>query len=490
MPHSDVATVLRPAVSARAPRSLSRPRNGRLLVVSNRVMAPGSVQTGGLAHALADVLSTVGGTWLGWSGKLSRHSGHHRHREGAVDFVTWNIPRSDFEGYYHQFANRTLWPLLHGRLDLMAFSRQSLATYCAVNSEFANRIVAEAGDAGAIWIHDYHLLPLATMLRARGVDCPIGLFLHTPFPEPSIAASLPGHAQLFAHLLAYDLIGVQTRRDESALRAYLGEHHGSRIGGTLGAVARGGRTCRVQAFPIGIDCEAMAAHVRSSLHSEAVLELGRSIEGRELLIGVDRLDYSKGIPQRLQAFGHMLETHPELRGKATCLQIAPESRRDLSEYRQLSREVQQLVGSINGRYADPAWTPIRYINQSFPHDVLAGLYALSKVGLVTPLRDGMNLVAKEFLACQPAEDPGVLVLSEFAGAAEELADAALLVNPHDVESTASSMAAALVMPRAERIHRRKTAMRTLERNDIHSWASTFLESLQKAKRPEISPVHN
>ena len=450
--------------------------SGRLIVVSNRVMRPGATQAGGLAQAVLCLLQHRGGSWMGWSGDISNDDTVEASQHGPIRYVTWDLSRQDYDAYYAEYANRTLWPLLHGRTDLMAFERAALQGYLRVNERFAERIAREAGPDDIIWIHDYHLIPLASLLRARGLRNRIGFFLHTPLPAPRTLVTLPQHRSMLGLLSACDLIGLQTSNDARAMQNYLI--------GELGAVEEsdglrlpGGEFTRVRVFPIGIDPPALAEQARNAENTPETQQLRNSLGRSNLLIGVDRLDYSKGLPQRLRAFRHLLGNNPHLSGKATFLQVTPESRREVSEYRQLSREVQRLVGDINGHHAAPAWTPVRYVNRGYPHGVLAGFYRLARVCLVTPLRDGMNLVAKEFLACQNGADPGVLVLSEFAGAAEELGDVALIVNPFDIEGCSRAMARALGMSLEERSERWRAGMQVLERGNIRAWCAQFLDTL-------------
>ncbi len=465
----------------------------RLFVVSNRVMLPESTQTGGLAHALSSLFDRRGGTWMGWSGRLSSSLTPKRRSEGDIDYLTWDLSKEEFNGYYRDYANRVLWPLLHGRTDLMAFSPAALQQYLAVNERFADQVAAEVRDQDILWVHDYHLIPLASMLRTRAVQCRIGFFLHTPLPAPHTLVTLPHHRALLGLLAAYDVVGVQTHADALALRSYLCNESGAREQGDLLAVPEGGLV-RVAAFPIGIDPDAMQDLATHAQELDEVRDLRQSLVGRELMIGVDRLDYSKGLPQRLRAFGRMLEHNVELSGRASFLQVAPESRREVGEYRRLSREVQRLVGDINGHHSAPDWTPVRYVNRGYPHSVLAGFYRLARVAAVTPLRDGMNLVAKEFLACQAESDPGVLVLSEFAGAAAELGDSALIVNPYDVDGCSQAMSRAYAMGQEERRNRWHTAMRILRRGNVHHWCDEFLAALEEpsvrqiAGLPAASPV--
>jgi trehalose 6-phosphate synthase len=460
----------------------SAANNGKLIVVSNRVVAPDQVQAGGLAQALASLLRRRGGTWMGWSGGLSANTSPRWRDEGSVRYVTWDLARRDFDAYYRDYSNRTLWPLLHGRTDLMEFRRSALQGYLRVNERFADVVARTAGNNDLVWVHDYHLIPLASLLRARGLTCRIGFFLHTPLPAPHTLVTLPQHRAMLGLLAAYDVVGVQTEADKRALCSYLMGELGATDEGDHLQVPGAGRMS-VGTFPIGIDPVVMGRLADASAEANETQELRRSLADRQLMVGVDRLDYSKGLPQRLRAFGLLLERQPELLGRATYLQVAPESRRDVIEYRRLSREVQRLVGDINGHHATPDWTPVRYVNRGYPHTVLAGFYRMARVCAVTPLRDGMNLVAKEFIACQTEADPGVLVLSEFAGAAAQLGDVALVVNPFDVEGTARAFGRAFGMPLEERRERWREGMRVLQESDVHHWCDGFLAALQRVPRP-------
>jgi trehalose 6-phosphate synthase len=440
---------------------------GRLVVVSNRVATGGDVKPGGLAMAMQAALRDHGGVWFGWNGTIAPDDCWtlHRERSGPVEYVTMGLNRQDHDDYYAGYANRALWPLLHFRPSLVNHTRAGLAGYLRVNALMADRLAALLEPDDIVWIHDYHLMPLAGMLRERGVGNRIGFFLHTPLPPRELLVMLPDHPQVFGALTACDLIGFQTEDDAAAFRGYI---EAEKIG------AR--RPFRAATFPIGIDTPFVEAQAARSASSAPVRALRGSLAGRSLIVGVDRLDYSKGLPERFNAYGHLLRTCPEIRRSVSLLQIAPPSRGEVQEYRAVRRELERIAGHVNGEFADADWVPIRYLNKSFPHAVLTGYYRSARVGLVTPLRDGMNLVAKEYLAAQDPADPGVLVLSRFAGAAREL-ESALLVNPHDVESMAEAMRAALAMPLDERQQRWERAMRTLRANDIACWRRTFLTEL-------------
>ncbi|GAA0693062.1 alpha,alpha-trehalose-phosphate synthase (UDP-forming) [Dyella marensis] len=454
-------------------------RTGRLIVVSNRVALPKQTATGGLASAMRAALQEAGGLWFGWSGKIAGETAatvHHLY-DGPVHYATIDLSRDDHDHFYDGFANRTLWPLLHYRPDLVDYNRGHLDGYLRVNRVFAERLAALVEQDDAIWINDYHLIPLASMLRARGVRNRIGFFLHTPLPPAGLLIALPRHRELLETLAAYDLVGVHTARDLRALEEYFVHETGARLRGGH-RLRLGHRRFRAGVFPIGIDTRQVAEAAAKAGTLDPIEDLRSSLEGRALIIGVDRLDYSKGLPQRFDAYARLLERMPDWHRRVSFLQIAPPSRSTVPEYRQIRRDLERKAGHINGVYAAPDWVPIRYVNKSFPHSVLSGYYRNAKVGLVTPMRDGMNLVAKEYVASQNPEDPGVLVLSRFAGAAQEL-DEALLVNPADTEEVADALERALAMPLEERKMRWRAMMDVLERQDITAWRRSFLAALRE-----------
>ena len=454
---------------------------GRLVVVSNRVTLPDERRAGGLAIALRAALAERGGLWFGWSGncRAETSGAMHEHADGDTRYAVMDLSARDFDDYYNGFANRTLWPLLHFRMDLVDYSRETYAGYRRVNALFADRLVSELRQDDLVWIHDYHLIPLAQRLRERGVGNRIGFFLHTPMPSSDLLAALPHHRELFAALSSYDLVGFQTRRDLERFQDYVRLFGGGRVvEDGLMETADGRRFCG-GAFPIGIDVPTIAGQAKRAMKRLAVRRLQDSLGGRSLAIGVDRLDYSKGLPERFRAFERHLERHPDQGGRITFLQIAPPSRSDVPEYRLLRRELETLSGHINSGHAAPEWTPVRYVNRDFPHEVLTGFYRTAGIALVTPMRDGMNLVAKEYVAAQDPDDPGVLVLSRFAGAAQELQEA-LQVNPYDVDGVADAIVQAHVMPLSERRERWRALMDRIEGYDIHAWRRDFLKTLQTA----------
>ncbi|MGE8233496.1 MAG: alpha,alpha-trehalose-phosphate synthase (UDP-forming), partial [Stenotrophomonas sp.] len=431
----------------------------RLVVVSNRVALPGENRAGGLATGLLAALRERGGLWFGWSGRsVAGDSGAlHEAQDGAIRYLTMDLSKSDLDNYYNGFANRALWPLLHFRLDLVDYDRRKREGYWKVNTLFADTLAPLLRDDDTVWIHDYHLIPLASLLRERGVGCRIGFFLHVPVPSADLIQALPDHRALFQTLYAYDLLGFQTRRDVDRFQSYVRLFGGGGLVDNEWIQAPDGRRVRTSAFPIGIDTEHIARQARSAASNKPVRDLRQSLQHRKLAIGVDRLDYSKGLPERFHGFERYLDRYPQQKGEMTYLQIAPVSRGSVTEYRKLRSDLERLAGHINGGHAEADWTPLRYVNQNYAHSTLTGFYRQAAVGLVTPLRDGMNLVAKEYIAAQDPENPGMLVLSLLAGAADELKQA-LLVNPHDLDGVADAIATAANMPRAERIERWQVMM--------------------------------
>ncbi|MEX0758833.1 MAG: alpha,alpha-trehalose-phosphate synthase (UDP-forming) [Tistlia sp.] len=454
----------------------------RLVVVSNRVSAPRQGRTGGeggLAVGILAALRERGGLWFGWSGKITELGGKLESFDaGRITYATLDLTARDYEEYYSGFANRSLWPLFHYRLDLADFTRRYLAGYQRVNALFASKLLPGLQADDQIWIHDYHLIPLADQLRQAGCKQKIGFFLHIPWPAPEVLVALPNHRSLVNSLCAYDLVGFQTETDRQAFIDYvLRDAGGTAIDETT--VELNGRRVKTGAYPISIDTGNLAKVAEEAANTRHTERLRASVRDRDLIVGVDRLDYSKGLVARVEAFEHLLKAYPANRGRAVFLQIAPPSRSDVPEYQQIRGELESACGRVNAAYADFDWTPIRYLNKGFSRRLLTGFFRVSSIGLVTPLRDGMNLVAKEYVACQDPDEPGVLVLSRFAGAAREL-EAALIVNPYDTEGVAEALQSALAMSRDERRERWRSMYDYLVRHDIDGWRESFLKALSDA----------
>jgi trehalose 6-phosphate synthase len=457
----------------------------RLVVVSNRVAMPGrrGSSQGGLASGLLGAMRRHGGLWFGWNGNISEQPAGAPEvmEEEGVTFATVPLTSRQFEGYYVGAANSLLWPLFHSRLNLIRYNSVECETYDKVNLMFARQLAPMLHADDLVWVHDYHLLPLGRLLREAGASQPIGFFLHVPFPFPDVLRAMPGHKELLESMLHYDVVGFQTSMDVEAFNACV-EHfcpdaqvHGSHVGFR-------GRSALVRNFPIGIDVDAIANMAHKGRQGTHGRRLEESLTKRRLIIGVDRLDYSKGLPERLLAYGQLLESSPEFRRKVVMLQIAPLSRTEVAEYEEIRQELNSIAGDIHGRFAEYDWLPLRYMTRGFRPTTIMGFLSLAQIGLVTPLRDGMNLVAKEYVASQPVEDPGVLVLSSLAGAAEQLADA-IIVNPYDVTGVAAGIAQGLRMPVEERRGRWQRMMEVLRRSDIHHWVGDFTDALGEAGRP-------
>ena len=462
----------------------------RLVVVSNRLADPRKTAAGGLAVALAEVLKATGGMWFGWSGKLveatqggvAGEGEVHIQNAGAVKLVTVDLSRADHDAYYTGYSNGVLWPVFHYRLDLADFDAGYIDGDRRVNQRVARKLLPLLNPDDIIWVHDYHLIPLAAELRALGCTNRIGFFLHIPLPPPPILAAIPGHDWLIRALFSYDLLGFQSNVDLGHFTAYAqSEAHAQHLG--EGRWRAFNRSVQASAFPIGIDVQEFEALTQAHEGREMYERMKNEYSRRKLLVGVDRLDYSKGLPHRMRAFRELLDKYPETRNSATLIQIASPSREDVTAYSDILHELESLCGSINGNFGELDWMPVRYMHRVVARPRLPGLYRAARVALVTPLRDGMNLVAKEFVAAQDPDDPGVLVLSRFAGAAEQMREA-LLVNPYDTAGTAAAIHLALQMPLEERRQRHQALMATIRRFDVHWWCKTFLESLASAHSDE------
>jgi len=463
-----------------------------LIVVSNRVTtgAPGETAAGGVAVALSEALRRIGGTWIGWSGQTSEEADHvvHRSEADGVSYALIDLTTQDYDEYYAGFANRALWPVMHYRLGLTAFSQSDFQGYMRVNAAIAAQVVAVAEPGDLVWVHDYHLLPLAKEIEDLGGRRRIGYFHHIPWPPPEVFATIPSARRLLEAMLCYDVVGFQTIVDADhfgqCLRRELGAQETSPPSGSARSRSArwyrlGERLTKVIALPIGIDAGAVAQAATDAASDPTVEETLTSLGGRDLIIGIDRLDYSKGVAQRIEAYGQFLEENPHRRGAVEYVQITPLSRADIPEYEAINHAVAETAGRVNGAAGAPSWTPVRYINRTYPREVLAGLCRAARVGLVTPIRDGMNLVAKEYVAAQDPKDPGVLVLSRFAGAARQL-NGALLVNPFDRSAVSAAIEEALAMPLGERRRRWRSMIAPVRELDVAWWVDAFLAQLAPA----------
>jgi trehalose 6-phosphate synthase len=449
----------------------------RLVIVSNRVPVPKSrgVTAGGLTVALRDLL-VPGTMWFGWSGRLSAQPSVQPGlaESRGVTYATVDLTSEAYHSFYVGFANGALWPLLHFRPGLMHFRREDYAGYLAVNESYAASLGRIVAPDDTVWVHDYQLIPFGRMLREQGFAGPLGFFLHVPFVPPSMLEAMPVARDLVADLCAYDVVGFQTEEHARDFRDCAQRMLGATVDGEW--ICLNDRRMRAFADPIGIDAESFAHDAERAVNEKMVQRVAGSLVGRALIIGVDRMDYSKGLPQRIEAFGRLLEKYPEHRRNIHFLQICPRSREEVDEYRKLRIDLDRLAGRINGKFSEFDWTPLRYSARAAPRSMLAGLYRLARIGVVTPLRDGMNLVAKEYIAAQSEEDPGVLVLSQFAGAAHELTEA-LIVNPFDPDAIADAMHAALTMPVEERKERHSALRAKVFENTAEAYCRRFIDAL-------------
>lgn len=471
----------------------------RVVVVSNRLslvferqddewkVRPGS---GGLVTALGQLLRERGGVWIGWPGVteaeaaglesvLAEHS-----REAGYDFVPVILNEEELHGFYYGFSNEIIWPLFHDLQSRCNFVPEYWASYRAVAEKFAETVTRSVRPDDLIWVQDYHLMGLATLLRDRGLHNPVGFFLHIPFPPPDIFLKLPWRVEVLDGLLRYDVIGFQTPRDRgnfldcvrkllphSPIRRQRGGH----------VIEHAGRTAFVGVFPIGIHYEAFAEEAARPEISARVEELRNELPNRQIVLGVDRLDYTKGIPFRLKAFRLALQRYPELRRKVTLMQVVVPSREAVPEYQELKAEIEQLVAQVNGEFTEPGWVPVHYLFRELERDELLSFYRAADVGLVTPLKDGMNLVAKEYCACQ-VDCNGVLILSEFTGAAFQLGRGAILVNPYDLDHLAETLLRAVSMSPEQRCPAMRRLRSVVQRQNVHWWADSFLNACMRVAR--------
>ena len=463
----------------------------RLVVVSNRVPrvifdesrpTVSAHQVGGLVAALYPALEKHGGLWFGWSGQITRHAAGKplaHHALGSIELATMDLSEDEVERFYTGFCNRTLWPLFHSLAARIRLREEEYRAYRRINRRLGSALLPLLQPGDLVWIHDYHLMSLGAELRNGGWNGPLGFFLHTPFPPVEILTILPWESELMEAMLAYDLVGLHT----NLYRRNFLEAMRSELGGTCEASTYydEGRKVRVGTYPIGTDPAAFEAWAKAPTEQDEVQNLRNTMHNRRIILGIDRLDYTKGIPERLLAFARLIERFPSWRRRVSMVQVSVPSRTRVAEYMTLKRRVDQLVGEINGRFGELDWVPIRYIYGSFSHPELAQMYREAHVCLVLPLRDGMNLVCKEYVASQVG-DPGVLVLSRFCGAAEELR-AAVIVNPYDINGTARALNQALLMPREERARRMAALRERVYANTANNWRDKFLHDLTETRSP-------
>jgi trehalose 6-phosphate synthase/phosphatase len=464
-------------------------KSTRLVVVSNRlpfhaVQQSGKVKLqpggGGLVRALDPVLRRTGGVWIGWPGDGGSESfaTAAATKELPYDLIPVDLTAEETAGHYEGFTNRTLWPLFHDMVGRTTFESSWWETYVRVNHKFAETASKHLKSEDLVWVHDFHLFLFANALRPLREDIRYSFFLHTPFPPPSIFHRLPWRREIADALLDFDTLGFQTECDLSAfaqtITVLCPNARPLRIADRSADWQRGDRTIRARVLPISIDFQFWDSLARTKRVINRADKFRAKNAHRKIIVGVDRLDYTKGIPQRLRGFEKLLEKHPEEHEKVQFLQIAVPSRSSMSEYKELKREIERLIGQINGRFGTPDWVPVNYLYRSFAPAELSSYYQAADVAMVTSIKDGMNLVAKEFCAASTT-GKGVAIVSEFAGAACEMSRGALIVNPHDTDGVADALHQALHMPPAEEQARLEALRSYLAVYDVHRWADDFVE---------------
>jgi trehalose 6-phosphate synthase len=452
----------------------------RLVAVSNRVAQPSTdgKSAGGLAVGVLAALKEYGGVWFGWNGRTTpgEPGDPILDQVGNITYATIDLSERSFELYYNGFSNTSLWPVCHYLLGYYRYDHQEYDEYRRVNALFARKLLPLLQPSDIIWVHDYHLIPLASELRRAGVKNPIGFSLHVPFPDIEVLRVLPVYTQLLRCLCAYDVVGFHTQGD---LRSFNEAVAQSDVGGDTLADRRqpsSDESVHAGVFPIGIDVDGCQKLAQQAKLEDKTRRMVRHLHDRDLIISVDRLDYSKGLEARFRAVERLFENYPAHRNQVSFIQIAPATRTGVRAYTDIRHALEQAAGEINGEFADIDWVPIRYLNRAFDRGTIMGFFHEATVGLVTPVRDGMNLIAKEFVASQDPNDPGVLVLSNLAGAAQELTDA-VLVNPYDIDGVADGIHQALGMPLGERKERYDSMIAVLRKNDITAWRTRFVDTL-------------
>lgn len=475
----------------------------RLIALSNRLpvalhreegtwrVLPG---TGGLVTALAPALRNRGGLWVGWPGTDSRPEIDRllasASRGAGYELIPVSLTKADIAGYYDGFSNRTAWPLFHDLQSFCTFSPNYWYSYLTVNRKFAEKTLACSSEDDYIWIHDYHLMGVASAIRDMGQRRRTGFFLHIPFPPLDIFVKLPWRAQVLQFLLEHDLVGFQTLGDrrnflECLQRLLPGIRTRGR--GPVVTVQHEGGEVRVGAFPISIDYDGFLGRAASPEVEGSYHAIKDAFSGKKIIFGLDRMDYTKGLPERLRGFRNALVRYPDLRGRVTLVQNLVPSRRSLKEYKILKARIERLVSEINGEFANMEWTPIQYHFRTLTDIELLSYYRAADIALITPLKDGMNLVAKEYCTCT-IRNEGVLILSEFAGAAAQFQNQALLVNPYDSEGTADAIYQAFTMDRSEKRRRMRKMRESVRRQNIYWWVNSFLQAAFARHLEDFPPV--
>lgn len=479
-------------------------KSGNMILVSNRL--PTTVESGpdgpvlkpssgGLVTALRPVFKERKGYWIGWLGeaygddvdRLLKESGD----ESSCHLVSVSLTPAERRGFYTGFSNEIVWPLFHDLQSRCNFDPTYWKAYVSVNRKFADAAARVGSPDSIYWVHDYHLMLVGEFLRSHGIRSRLGFFLHIPFPPLDIFEKLPWRTQILRALFQYDVIGFQTPRDQrnfvGCVRRFLPDIEMQRVDEDVRARSDD-RVTLIGSFPIGIDFDEFSSHAQQPEVAARVTEIRGDMRGRQIVLGVDRLDYTKGVPDRLRAIQHLLATYKNLRRQLVLVQIVVPSRENIPRYQELKLETETLISQINGQFGDPGWMPIHYIHRPVERSELIALYSAADIALITPLKDGMNLVSKEFCASQ-YDEHGVLVLSEFAGSAEQLRNGAVLVNPYDIGAVAEALNNAFRMEPAERTQRMHKMRRRVRNGDVFRWCDDFCMYLEGRHR-RSHPVHH
>lgn len=483
-------------------------RPGRLLIVSNRLpvilqrteegLWNAEPSSGGLVNAMLPVLHQRGGIWIGWPGTTIDEPEQMREvlnsvsSESGLEYEPVHLSAEEQEGFYYGFSNEIIWPLFHDLVTNCNFNAGYWEIYERVNRKFAEALERVCEPDDLVWVHDYHLMQVASYLRRGNPHARTGFFLHIPFPSPDMFMKLPWRTEILRSLLAYDTLGFQTIRDrrhflQCMRMLYDITTHGTgsvltlrvsvpNSGQSGDEAALDEREIRVGSFPIGIDCERISRLARTEPVRLQAHWLRKNLRGRTMILGVDRLDYTKGLLQKVNAFAEALKHYPDMRGQATLVQHVVPSRVDIPEYHKLRMELERTISSINGEFTEAGWVPIHYMYHSLDPDTLVAYYQAAEIALITPLKDGMNLVAKEYCAAHVDED-GIVILSEFAGSAAQMQSGAMMVNPYDAQCVAEALHNAFLMPAWERQDRMRRLRRNVRSHNVFHWADTFLTTL-------------